>query len=88
MFSFLDPNKKTLKRLEKIADQVLSLSPKFHAMSDAELQAMTPHFKERIQAGETLDALLPEAFAVVRSFDPRHGTDPVPRPSHGSRRDP
>ena len=71
MFSFLDPNKKTLKRLEKIADQVLSLSPKFHAMSDAELQAMTPHFKERIQAGETLDALLPEAFAAVREASTR-----------------
>ncbi|MCL3836434.1 preprotein translocase subunit SecA [Aeromicrobium duanguangcaii] len=57
---------KILKRLDRIADQVNALSDEFAAMSDAELRAMTDEFKERLAAGESLDDLLPEAFATVR----------------------
>ncbi|MDD3957899.1 MAG: preprotein translocase subunit SecA, partial [Candidatus Izemoplasmatales bacterium] len=71
MFKLFDPNKKTLKRLEKIADQVLSLSDQFAALSDEELQAKTDEFRQRYQAGETLDSLLVEAFATVREASTR-----------------
>lgn len=57
---------RTLKRLDRIADQVEALSDDFAAMSDEELQAMTGQFKERLAEGETLDDLLVEAFATVR----------------------
>ncbi|MET1133472.1 MAG: preprotein translocase subunit SecA [Aeromicrobium sp.] len=57
---------KILKRLDRIADQVNALSDEFSAMSDAELRAMTDEFKERLEGGETLDDILPEAFATVR----------------------
>ncbi|MCD9153581.1 preprotein translocase subunit SecA [Aeromicrobium duanguangcaii] len=57
---------KILKRLDRIADQVNALSDEFAAMSDAELRAMTDEFKERLAGGESLDDLLPEAFATVR----------------------
>ena len=57
---------KTLRRLEKIAASVNSLEADFHAMSDEELRGMTAEFKMRLAAGEELDDILPEAFAVVR----------------------
>lgn len=57
---------KILKRLDRIADQVNALSDEFAAMSDTELRAMTDEFRERIAGGESLDDLLPEAFATVR----------------------
>ena len=46
--------------------KINALEPRFAAMSDEELRAMTPAFRERLAAGESLDDLLPEAFAVVR----------------------
>ena len=49
-----------------IVAKINALEPDFEAMSDDELQAMTPAFRERLAKGETLDDLLPEAFAVVR----------------------
>ena len=55
-----------LKELAKIAEAVNAFEPKISALSDAELQAKTPEFKNRIANGEELDDLLPEAFAVVR----------------------
>jgi preprotein translocase subunit SecA len=55
-----------LKELAKIADQVNSFEPKISALTDSELQAKTPEFKDRLTAGEDLDDLLPEAFAIVR----------------------
>lgn len=55
-----------LKKLKAITDAVNSLEADFKELSDAELQAMTPEFKERLKDGETLDDLLPEAFAAVR----------------------
>ena len=57
---------KTIRRLEKIAASVNSLEADFHAMSDEELRGMTAEFKTRLAAGEELDDILPEAFAVVR----------------------
>ena len=56
---------RTLKKLDAIADQVESLAEEFSEFSDAELRDMTDEFKERYQDGETLDSLLPEAFATV-----------------------
>ncbi len=57
---------KIIKRLDAIANQINSLSDEFAAMTDQELRDMTGEFKERLADGETLDDLLPEAFATVR----------------------
>src|SRR3954470_17537585 len=57
---------KLLRRLSKIADAVESYADEVGALSDAELRAKTDEFQERYADGESLDALLPEAFAVVR----------------------
>ncbi|MEG2174149.1 MAG: preprotein translocase subunit SecA [Oscillospiraceae bacterium] len=57
---------KELKRIQPVVDQVLALESKYVAMSDRELRAMTPALKERLSKGETLDELLPDAFAVCR----------------------
>jgi preprotein translocase subunit SecA len=57
---------KTLRRLKRIADQVNSIEEEFAALSDAELRAMTDEFRQRHADGESLDDLLPEAFATVR----------------------
>lgn len=71
MLGFLNPNKKTLKRLEKIADQVLALALTFQSYSEEALKAKTIEFKERYRNGETLDQLMVEAFAVVREASTR-----------------
>lgn len=57
---------KILRQLEVVAKQVNALEPEFEKMTDEELQAMTAEFKERYAAGESLDELMPEAFATVR----------------------
>ena len=57
---------KILRQLEAIADQVNDLADDYTGMSDDELRGMTEEFRERLAEGETLDGLLPEAFAVVR----------------------
>ena len=57
---------KELKKIYPIADKIEALEPKMQALSDAELRAKTDEFKERYNAGEELDDLLPEAFAAVR----------------------
>ena len=59
-------SERELKSIYPIADKIEALADKYHAMSDAQLQAKTPEFKERLAAGETLDDILPEAFATVR----------------------
>ena len=59
-------NRRAVKKLEKIAKLVEKLAPVYEAMSDEELASQTALFKERIASGETLDKLLPEAFAVCR----------------------
>ncbi len=63
---FGDPNAKEIKKLEKIADQVMALESEMEGLSDEELHGKTLEFKERLAAGETLDDILPEAFAVCR----------------------
>ena len=55
-----------LKQLEKTADQVLALEGKMKALSDDELRNKTDEYRERLSKGETLDSLLPEAFATAR----------------------
>nr|MCU0284517.1 preprotein translocase subunit SecA [Candidatus Nanopelagicales bacterium] len=57
---------RTLRKLEGVAAQVNALEPAFEAMSDEELKALTPQYRQRLAEGETLDHLLPEAFATVR----------------------
>ncbi|WP_018660738.1 preprotein translocase subunit SecA [Heyndrickxia acidiproducens] len=70
MVAFLDKvfdaNKRELKHLEKIANQIEELAPDMEKLSDDQLRAKTEEFKQRYQNGETLDDLLVEAFAVVR----------------------
>ena len=55
-----------LKRISPIVDKIEKLEPEMQKLSDSELRAKTGEFKERLNAGESLDALLPEAFAAVR----------------------
>ena len=62
---------KMLKKLSRIADQVNSIEEDFEEMTDAELRAMTDEFKQRLEDGETLDDILPEAFATVREASRR-----------------
>ena len=59
-------NSRELKRMRRIVERINALEPQFEALDDAGLRAMTVKFRERIAAGETLDQLLPEAFAAVR----------------------
>ncbi|KEF40302.1 protein translocase subunit secA [Schinkia azotoformans MEV2011] len=63
---FGDPNQRYLNRYQKIADQIEALEPDIQKLSDDQLRAKTEEFKARYQKGESLDDLLPEAFAVVR----------------------
>ena len=57
---------KELKRVYPIVDKIEALEPEYTAMTDEQLKAKTAEFKERLNQGETLDELLPEAFATVR----------------------
>ncbi|BAQ10215.1 preprotein translocase subunit SecA [Bacillus sp. OxB-1] len=66
-----DMNKRDLKRLDKVADQVESLATEMERLSDEQLTAKTEEFKERLAKGETLDDLQVEAFAVVREASRR-----------------
>ena len=59
-------SKREIKRLSKMVDAIEALDEKMQALSDDELRAKTQEFKDRLTAGETLDDLLVEAFAVVR----------------------
>ena len=55
-----------VKRILPIVDKIEALAPEFEKLTDEELQAKTPEFKERLANGETLDDILPEAYATVR----------------------
>ena len=61
---FGDLNEKEVKKVSKIADKVMAYDEEYQKLTDQELRDKTQEFKKRIQEGETLDALLPEAFAV------------------------
>ena len=70
-FLFRSEKKRQLKKLEVTADKIEKLSDKYKAMSDEELSSQTAALKARYAAGETLDELLPDAFAVVREAGAR-----------------
>ena len=63
---FGSANERKIKRFWATVKEINALEPDFIAKSDDELRAMTARFKERLAAGETLEDLLPEAFATVR----------------------
>jgi preprotein translocase subunit SecA len=64
-------NDRLLKQMGKEVKKINALEPTLEALSDEELKAKTAEFKERIEQGETLEAILPEAFAVVREASKR-----------------
>jgi len=63
---FGSKNERELKRMAPLLDTINQLEPSFQALSDEELRAKTGEFRERLEKGESLDDLLPEAFAAVR----------------------
>ncbi|HLR72645.1 MAG TPA: preprotein translocase subunit SecA [Pseudogracilibacillus sp.] len=63
---FGDGNQRQLKRIRKTVDEIDALEETYEQLSDNDLQAKTSEFKERYEGGESLDDLLPEAYAVVR----------------------
>ncbi|MDF2153325.1 preprotein translocase subunit SecA [Vibrio sp. CAU 1672] len=64
-------NDRTLRRLRKIVKEINNYEPTFETLSDEELKAKTVEFRQRLEQGETLDQLLPEAFATVREASKR-----------------
>ena len=68
---FGSSNDRELKRMAPLVEKINQLEPDFKALSDAQLQAKTAEFKERLSRGESLDDLLPEAFAAVRETSVR-----------------
>ena len=62
----LSPDGRQLAKAEKLAKKIEALSGEYKALSDAELQAKTSQFRQRLSQGESLDELLPEAFATAR----------------------
>ena len=64
-------SERELKQIYPIVDKIEALEPAYQALSDAQLTAKTGEFKQRLQKGETLDDILPEAFAVVREASVR-----------------
>ena len=76
MFGFVkklfgDPNEKELKRMQTIVDAVNALESSLQQLSDSSLTGKTREFKDRLEKGETLEAIMPEAFAVVREASRR-----------------
>lgn len=76
MFGFLQSlignnSAKEVKKMRKIVDHINELEPNYVKLSDANLVAKTDEFKRRLQKGETLDDILPEAFAVCREASKR-----------------
>ena len=61
-----DNDRRELKKFEKLATKVESLADEYEKLSDEQLQAKTPEFRKRLDNGETLDDILPEAFATAR----------------------
>ncbi|MBM7866731.1 preprotein translocase subunit SecA [Heliobacterium gestii] len=75
MFGFLknllDDNARDVRRMQKTVDRINSLEPEWQALNDADLQHKTVEFRQRLENGESLDDLLPEAFATVREASRR-----------------
>jgi preprotein translocase subunit SecA len=68
---FGDPNKRYLNKIQSLVDEVNKLEPEFERFSNEELKNKTIKLKERLKKGETLDQILPEAFAMVREASKR-----------------
>src|SRR5690606_32441790 len=64
-------NERLLKQYRRVVEKINALEPQFEPLSDEQLRAKTTEFRERLAKGETLDDLLPEAFAVVREGSKR-----------------
>ncbi len=64
-------SERQLKKLKKLVDYIESLAPRYKEMSDEELSGVTGVLKARLAAGETLDDILPDAFAAIREADDR-----------------
>ena len=68
---FGSKNERELKRYQPTVEHINSLEPEISKLRDSELQAKTPEYKSRLERGESLEDLLPEAFAVVREVGKR-----------------
>ncbi|MBO9309472.1 MAG: preprotein translocase subunit SecA, partial [Chloroflexi bacterium] len=68
---FGDPNERELKRYRKVVEVINGLEAQMKALTNEQLRAKTDEFRQRLANGETLDDLLPEAFAVVREASVR-----------------
>ncbi len=66
-----DPNKRAIDQFSQVVDEINRLEPEFEKMSDEALRAKTAEFRQRLAQGETLDEILPEAFAAVREASKR-----------------
>jgi len=66
-----DANDKEVKKVMKTVEKINKLEPTVATLEDAELRAKTAHFRERLAKGETLDDILPEAYAVAREASKR-----------------
>ena len=63
---FGTPSQREIKKIQPIVDKILALEPEYRNLTEAQLQAKTAEFKQRLAQGETLDDILPEAFAAIR----------------------
>lgn len=68
---FGDANEREVKRIQRTVDEINSMESKFTALTDDQLRAKTDEFKARLEKGEEIDAILPEAFATVREASKR-----------------
>ena len=66
-----DPNEKVLKRLEPVVAQINALEPNYQALHDDDLSAVTYELRQRLAQGESMDDLLPDAFAAIREASKR-----------------
>ena len=69
--NWLDDNAREVKKLTRRVEEINKLEPEMAALRDEELQALTPRFREELEAGKTLDDLLPKAFAAMREASRR-----------------
>ena len=68
---FGDPSERELEKMQEVVEKISIYEPEFEKMSDANLRAKTQEFKRRLNAGETADDILAEAFALVREGSKR-----------------
>ena len=81
-------SQREIKKIQPTVDKILALEDDYKALSEEALKAKTAEFKNRLDQGETLDDLLPEAFAAVREAADRAGNAPLSRSAHRRHRAP